>query len=1600
MGNRPDKAAHRPGWLLALCVFCAVGEARAQQAPVVNTAAASYASGPSTLTVQSNQVSTPIASQPALILTKTVAPAGTVPPGSSLTFQILLENPSLAAHTSVLVTDALDSLLGDPTAISTGDLPDLSRPGQTVTVNGTFVPIGRTVQWRIASVPPGARLALSFTTVLDPNTPNDAVVRNRAAQTSAEDPMGTTSGEVVIPVVAPALQITKQASRSRAEVGDLIGYTVEVGNISASLGLTAVRVRDTLPEGFRYLDGSAKLDGRTLADPVVAGGDLIFTLGDLALAERRRLSYVATANAPAEGKDGVNRAVAEAITPAAHPVTAGPAEAEVRVSGSLLTGEATIVGRVFVDDNRNGVPEDGEPGVPWARVYLEDGSFAMTDVTGKYHIEGVRPGLHVARVDERTLPDGLGSFASWSRSAGAASTQFVDVGSNQLFKTNAATGGWGLSVARLRARGVYRHGDDQDQEVRFPPVLCSALFEPGTSDLTRTGTQVVEAYAALVRERGGRLIELEVEPAFHPLEASALMAERAERMHAELRRRVLAQGPTGQQEESVASAPGGATTGGTTPDAEAAALRSLEERVKEMTAEPAVLSPAEGEVLLMDRASVEVKLPLELTPRLTVNGQEVPQDRIAVRMETNLTKVKFYRYLGVPFREGRNSVVLEGVDQWGNARVWVERIVDRTGRPARISLHPEEGSLTADGRTPVIVRAEVRDALGLPVQDGTAVTLESDVGTFLGTDADLRSDGFQAVTSQGVALVRLSPADARETRAIQASSGDAISSLSMALAPVMGPWLLTGMGEASVGQTAPSGATVDELLDDSGHADGRFAIFARGPLFGTSLMTMAYDSGREREEDQVFRKLAPDRYFPIYGDGSRQGYEIEGQGRFTLRLDQRRSWLALGDFTTGLSGGDLSRYDRALTGAAGQMELNGLTVQSFGAHTPQAQVRDEMEGTGLSGPYRLSRRPVIINTERIVLETRDRFQPDRVLESRPMSRYSDYDVDYQGGTILFKRPVPFQDDSFNRIVVVAVYEALDGQGDDTVAGGRVAYRFGGAAELGTTYVNEERGQDAYTLQGADIRFSRAFGATALELEGEAASSSSPLDERAGAVSFRAGARVGSRFRMGASYRNVSSGFENPSRAGLSDAGTVRWGVDGVAMLPREAQIRTEFYHQQDDRLGAARSVGSLEWEQAFSRLTARSGVRGIRTEEPGTADPLDSRMVVAGLRAKLVRSLDARIDHQQVVSGAALPEYPTRTAVGLDWQVTEDLRGFLRQELDRSDVGDASRTIVGMESRLLKNLTLDSRYSLEDALTGERGAAQMGLRSRLPLNEDWLGDVSAERVAVVRGSASTGDFTSLGVGFEYLPARVKFTTRYELRLGEIEDQHVLTAAGATRITDDLSLFARQRVFLMNPAASSSRVDGDGLLGFAYRPLEDDRLNFLFKLQGSRGEGAAGAGSPTARAYLGVFETNYQPIHRVHLLGRLAVRQQRDAFEGQSFSSLSRLAETRALVDIGARWNAGVSLRVLDQPTTNSTLLGYGAEAGCRLIKDTWLVAGWNVTGFRETGFGDTDRRTAGPFLTVRFKFDESSVTGLAEQLRKLDGDTGRLPARPEAPDAP
>ncbi len=59
----------------------------------------------------------------------------------------------------------------------------------------------------------------------------------------------------------------------------------------------------------------------------------------------------------------------------------------------------TIIGRIT--DGGCSVDPGKADGIMGVRVMLQDGSYTVTDEDGRYHFEGVRPGIHVVQIDPR-----------------------------------------------------------------------------------------------------------------------------------------------------------------------------------------------------------------------------------------------------------------------------------------------------------------------------------------------------------------------------------------------------------------------------------------------------------------------------------------------------------------------------------------------------------------------------------------------------------------------------------------------------------------------------------------------------------------------------------------------------------------------------------------------------------------------------------------------------------------------------------------------------------------------------------------------------------------------------------------------------------------------------------------------------------------------------------------------------------------------------------------------------------------------------------------------------------------------------------------------
>ncbi len=103
----------------------------------------------------------------------------------------------------------------------------------------------------------------------------------------------------------------------------------------------------------------------------------------------------------------------------------------------------------------------------------------------------------------------------------------------------------------------------------------------------------------------------------------------------------------------------------------------------------------------------------------------------------------------------------------------------------------------------------------------------------------------------------------------------------------------------------------------------------------------------------------------------------------------------------------------------------------------------------------MSGNDIVINGESIVIETRDRFRSEIIIETKTLRRHLDYNIDYQDGTIYFREPIASKDGNFNPIFIVADYEVVSAVKGDITAGGRAAVKLmDDKLEVGASFIHD------------------------------------------------------------------------------------------------------------------------------------------------------------------------------------------------------------------------------------------------------------------------------------------------------------------------------------------------------------------------------------------------------------------------------------------------------------------------------------------------------------------------------------------------------------------
>ncbi len=231
--------------------------------------------------------------------------------------------------------------------------------------------------------------------------------------------------------------LTKTANKAQAGVGELVSYNIKLQN--TEIPGTNVALKDTLPQGFRYAPGSASIDGVKIADPTISrdGQDLTFTFANIAVDEVLNLRYVARIGVATPVGKATNTVWIEdqEDIPNEGILTSNTAIADIEITEDLFSNNTRLFGRVYIGDCQGDVQQEGIAG---ARIYLENGTYVVTDEDGLWHIEGQEPGTHVVQLDTETLPKYLDLMAcdNFGQHAGREYSQFVDLAPGSMWRTD------------------------------------------------------------------------------------------------------------------------------------------------------------------------------------------------------------------------------------------------------------------------------------------------------------------------------------------------------------------------------------------------------------------------------------------------------------------------------------------------------------------------------------------------------------------------------------------------------------------------------------------------------------------------------------------------------------------------------------------------------------------------------------------------------------------------------------------------------------------------------------------------------------------------------------------------------------------------------------------------------------------------------------------------------------------------------------------------------------------------------------------------------------------------------------------------------------
>jgi hypothetical protein len=1263
------------------------------------------------------------------------------------------------------------------------------------------------------------------------------------------------------------------------------------------------------------------------ADSARAIGELleIHVTGTLGAGAQTTVRYGAVLASAGASQTLINRAVAEAAGGLVHSDTVSAA---VRVRAGYAMQGRTLLGKVYVDSNDNGIQDAGEPGVAAAQIVTADGQIIVADKEGRFSLRDVAPGTHVLRLDTLTaMPRGVGL-------ARAADEMAV-----------VRTDGW--TTPRV--------------EFRLVPRAANVAIPCPDSVSLATTAMPVQLAAAITAPRGGALRTVEER------DADVLNA--------------FINGP---------------------------AVR--------------ITSPVDGAIVASNKIFVGVKG--EANAAVTLYEGE------RVIAQATLRPDGVQDFIGVELAPGSHHLRAKIVNSWKQER-WDSVAVHRSGLPATIEVMDVDAkapiTLRVDETAPVLVRVRVLDQWQVPVASTPDVTVSAIGATLQGIDSDASSTGQQRrADASGVVTVALRAGNVVGDGHLLLSVTEKIQVRRvLRVLPTLRALTVTGAAQLGAGAATQNFG----------------AVTARGAVGHETSVTMSYDSRRGGENDFFGRGFDPldEARYATYGDGSERRTLAGATQRFSARVERGLDWVELGDVVarpTADKDALLAGYQRSLAGVSGRVATGAFTWNGFGSLTRQTLETQQLRGDGGSGPYVFGAgaRP---GTDRITIEVRARENAARVIARETLVRFSDYEIDYETGAVLLRRPVPAEDPYGNPVYLVAALERMNSGAEHFVGGGRVeadvarflvadALRGVDTLRVGFTGVRDGGAAGASAgalgatdIVGADVR----MNVGALALGGELLRARSTDSSGAAARASARWTLPDDRATLGASWMRVDQGMTGTLDPRLG-SGLSELHLDGGLLLGgtrvRLAHNRQHFAQYGIDRQNTTASAKGTVGGRAVTQEL------GLTSDTQGASSGAATSSLSAKTTLSVASNVDVWLEGTHAFAPAAdtlaplgtpaTQTRPDQTGVGIAYRFAPGFRLEATHRMaanrDTTPGQPTSYSITSINLRAQTMFGGEAWGGVERAAESRAShAAVLGWNQHVAVGGGWaISTLYERRVGLSRAALADpvralpfarpeGDRWSVGAGLDWMPTsdRSRLALHGEARNGDGRRGQRLTFSGDAPLGASAALITLHdwsQYNVTTPGLTQLSRQDRSLLGLALRPVASNKLDVLAKLEWRRTlnplSGATGATSVLGatgedKRLLGAADAIWAATTRTEIAARYAMRW---SANDQLLDSAGAALGVRAQY-LGARVEQGMTRdgvvrlrldgRMLLEQASGAAPWSVAPSVALRVGPRLELEGGYRVGALRDRDFAANGG--SGAFATIGVRFTEGLITGPASFWR-------------------